>query len=52
MNYHLLVIHFPIALVVLYSGLEIISFKKVRDAFPFLFYTKALLIIIGALGTR
>lgn len=48
-NIHPLLVHFPIAFLVLYSFLEIISFKKVRSIF-WIFYTKAVLVIAGFIG--
>lgn len=46
MNIHPLFVHFPIALLMLYSALELIKSKKINDKFN-LFYTKAILLIIG-----
>ncbi len=48
-NIHPLLVHFPIAFLVLYAFLEIISFKRVRSIF-WIFYTKAVLVIAGFTG--
>jgi len=48
-NYHLVVLHFPIALLMLYAGIEIISIRKLREL-PYLFYVKAVLVIVGAIS--
>ena len=42
MNIHPLFVHFPIALLLTYAGLELIRFKH--------FYTKATLVILGVLS--
>jgi uncharacterized membrane protein len=50
MNLHPIVIHFPIALLTLYSVLELVRVKKVLDQ-PYWFYVKAVLVMTGSLGT-
>lgn len=49
MNFHLMAVHFPIALLTFYAALEIISFKRLR-ALPYWWYLKAVLVIAGALS--
>ncbi|MBX4195592.1 hypothetical protein KW796_01385 [Candidatus Parcubacteria bacterium] len=49
MNLHPIVIHFPIALLTLYSIFELIRFQKVIEK-PYVFYIKAFLVTFGALG--
>jgi hypothetical protein len=49
MNFHLMAVHFPIALLTFYAVLEIISFKRLR-ALPYWWYLKAVLVIAGALS--
>ena len=49
MNIHPLFVHFPIALLCIYSLLELIRFKKVLSR-GYLFYTKAILVILGTVG--
>lgn len=46
-NIHPLVVHFPLALLILYSLLEFIFFKKAREK---LFITKAILVILGTIS--
>lgn len=46
LNIHPLLIHFPIALLTIYSLLEIIPIKKIQQL-PYLFYTKAIILIFG-----
>ncbi len=46
---HALVVHFPIGLLVIYSLIEFIRFKKILKL-PYLFYTKAILLILGTLS--
>lgn len=46
---HPIFVHFPIALLMLYAGLEFLKFKAVESRFE-LFYTKAILVISGTLG--
>ncbi len=46
-NYHLLFVHFPIALLMLYAGLEIISVKRLH-LLPYWFYIKAVLVVVGS----
>lgn len=49
-NIHPLLVHFPIALLTVYSLLEIISVGKIRNL-PYWFYIKAILLIIGSIST-
>lgn len=49
MNIHPIFVHFPIALLTLYSVLELAYIKRLR-ALPYLFYTKAILVITGTIG--
>lgn len=48
-NVHPLLVHFPIALLTVYSLLEIVSIKKLR-ALPYWFYVKAILLIAGTIS--
>lgn len=48
MNIHPLFTHFPIALLTLYSLLEILRFKKLTEQ-PYYFYLKGFLLIAGSL---
>ena len=48
-NLHPLLVHFPIAFFMLYSFLELVSIKKVREL-PWLIYTKTILVTAGFLG--
>ena len=48
-NFHVLVVHFPIALLTLYSLLEIVSLSKKFKGYS-LDITKAILVITGTLG--
>ena len=48
-NFHVVVIHFPIAFLTLYSVLEIISIKRLQNK-PYWFYIKAVLVILGAVA--
>ena len=56
MNIHPIVVHFPIALLVLYGVFELVPFKKIKE-YASWFYIKAILVIAGvftaqiALGT-
>lgn len=50
MNIHPLLVHFPIALLTIYSLLEIIPFKKIKEL-PYWFYTKAIILILGSIST-
>lgn len=47
MNLHVVIVHFPIALLTLYSLLELISFGRIRQL-SYLFYIKAFLVVLGA----
>lgn len=49
MNIHPIFVHFPIALLSLYSIFEIIRFKKVLGQ-PYWFQTKAILVIVGVIS--
>lgn len=46
-NIHPVLVHFPIALLIVYAVLELISFKKLRDN---LFTTKTILVILGTIS--
>jgi uncharacterized membrane protein len=48
-NSHPIVVHFPIALLTLYSLFELISIRKLQEK-HYWFYMKALLVITGFLG--
>lgn len=49
MNIHPIVVHFPIALLVIYGVCELIRFKIISEK-PYWFYIKAFLSIVGILG--
>lgn len=49
MNIHPLVVHFPIALLIVYTLCEIVRFRAVQ-AKPFWFYLKAFLVIVGSVA--
>jgi uncharacterized membrane protein len=49
MNYHVLLVHFPIALLVIYSLLEIFSYKNVSK-YKEWFYIKFSFLIIGVIS--
>jgi uncharacterized membrane protein len=49
MNIHPLIVHFPIALLTVYSILELIRSKTIVEKYNLL-YTKALLLFVGILG--
>lgn len=49
MNIHPIIVHFPIALLILYSILEVCRFPFVRKNI-FWFYSKLLLLVTGSLG--
>jgi uncharacterized membrane protein len=49
MNIHPLIVHFPIALLTIYSILELIRSKTIVEKYN-LFYTKILLLFVGILG--
>ncbi len=48
MDIHPIIVHFPIALLMLYAVFECIRFNKVLDK-PYWFYVKAILVIVGEL---
>jgi hypothetical protein len=50
MNFHPIIVHFPVALLSVYSVLELVRFKKVLEQ-TYWFYIKALFVIFGSLGT-
>lgn len=49
MNFHPIVVHFPIALITLYAVFELIRFNRVTEK-PYWFFIKAVLIITGFWG--
>lgn len=49
MDIHPLVVHYPIALLTLYSLFELVSVRKMQER-PYWFYVKAVFVILGALG--
>ena len=49
MNLHVILVHFPIALLTVYAVAELIRFRKITTL-PYWFYLKAVLAIIGALA--
>lgn len=49
MNIHPIFVHFPIALLTIYSVLELIRFNKILNL-PYWFYVKAIFVIFGSLG--
>jgi uncharacterized membrane protein len=50
MNVHPIFVHFPVALLTLYSIMEILHLRFFR-ALPYWFYTKAIMLIIGTVGS-
>jgi uncharacterized membrane protein len=48
---HPIIVHFPIALLTIYSVIEVLRFKKLNNL-PYLFYVKAVLLIVGFLGAE
>ena len=48
-NVHPIIVHFPVALLTVYALAELARFKFVL-AKPYVFYVKAVLVIVGALG--
>ena len=49
MNIHPIVVHFPIAFLVVYALCELLRFRKITGQ-PYWFYLKAFLVIVGILG--
>ena len=49
MDFHPLVIHYPIAFLTTYAVFELLRFRKLLDL-PYWFYMKATLVIVGELG--
>ena len=49
MNIHPIVVHFPIAFLVVYALCELLRFKKITGQ-PYWFYVKAFLVIVGMAG--
>jgi uncharacterized membrane protein len=49
-DFHPIIVHFPIALLSLYSMFEIISVRKLREK-PYWFFVKAILISLGTLSS-
>src|SRR3989344_4809697 len=49
MNLHVIAVHFPIALLTLYSLMELVRSRKIA-ALPYWFYLKAFLVILGTLS--
>lgn len=47
MNFHVIFVHFPIALFTIYALLELVSIKKLNEL-SYWFYVKAVLVITGA----
>ncbi len=50
MNIHPIFVHFPIALLTIYAIMELLRFKKIKEL-PYFFYSKAIILIIGALSS-
>lgn len=50
MNIHPIFVHFPIALLTIYAMMELLRFKNIKEL-PYFFYTKAIILIIGALSS-
>lgn len=49
MTIHPIFVHFPIALLIVYSLMELIAWKKISSK-NYWFYTKAIILIVGFLG--
>jgi uncharacterized membrane protein len=50
MNIHPIFVHFPIALLTIYAMMELLRFKTLKEL-PYFFYSKAMILIIGALSS-
>lgn len=50
MNFHPLIVHFPIAFLSVYALLEFVRIKRIQDL-PYWFYIKAAMVIIGSAST-
>lgn len=46
-NFHVILVHFPVAFLTIYGVLELLRFRKLLSL-PYWFYIKATLVIIGA----
>lgn len=49
-NLHPILVHFPIALLTIYSLMELVPFRLITTQ-PYWFYVKAIFVILGALST-
>lgn len=49
-NVHPAVVHVPVACLMLYAGFELIRVRRVLEK-PYWFYVKAVLVIVGAIGS-
>ena len=50
MNIHPVIVHFPVALLTVYSLMELLRFKKISGQ-PYWFYAKAIFLFVGGLGS-
>jgi uncharacterized membrane protein len=50
MNLHPIAVHFPIALLTVYSILEFVRLRKITSQ-PYWFYIKAIFVVFGSMGT-
>ncbi|MFZ2804398.1 MAG: DUF2231 domain-containing protein [Patescibacteria group bacterium] len=50
MNFHPILVHFPVALFTIYALLEIVSLTRLGKL-PYAFYVKAIFVILGALSS-
>lgn len=48
-NFHVLVVHFPVALLSIYAVMEFVRWKVFNEK-PYWFYLKAVFVVIGTLG--